>query len=415
MPYNGSGVFVRLFNWTNDASNNIPISATRFDGEDNDFAAGLSLCLTRDGQGVPSAPLTWGQPLTIDVGSDGTVIAAGRTGGVNNPQLQFQVADATGATINLSTAQQLGLGVAGTVYLALSGTGALSVKAPSGNAAVGIATGAYAFGNATDNPNYTFAGSGTITMPSGGIAGNPAISGTLTAGGFNATAATVPANGLYLPSANTLGFATAGIAAGSISAAGAWNIPAPSTAVIALSVNSPIDNDGIQVNGPSTSGQSYGISIQAGTTSADYPLLVELWNTNIGFKVQGDGQVYCNAPAVYSAGPAGTLQVGYLEAPPNNQTGNYTLAISDRSKMVQMTAAHTLTIPANAAVAFPVGTTLLVLNQSGAGNLTIVINSDTLDWIPSAATGSRTLAALSIATLYKFSATEWLIWGFGLS
>jgi hypothetical protein len=113
-------VFVRLENWTNDATNNLPISATKFDIEDNDFSAGLSLCLTRDGQGKPTTPLTWTQPLSVNLGADGTPISVGRTGGANNPSLQFQVADATGATINLTTAQALAIAIQNTTVIAIS-------------------------------------------------------------------------------------------------------------------------------------------------------------------------------------------------------------------------------------------------------------------------------------------------------
>lgn len=49
MPWSG-GVYTRGYpSWTNDANNNLPISATKFDTEDNDFAAGLNNCATVDG------------------------------------------------------------------------------------------------------------------------------------------------------------------------------------------------------------------------------------------------------------------------------------------------------------------------------------------------------------------------------
>lgn len=50
MAFNGSGVFVRLYNWVNDAAANIKIRADRMDNEMNDFATGLSTCITKDGQ-----------------------------------------------------------------------------------------------------------------------------------------------------------------------------------------------------------------------------------------------------------------------------------------------------------------------------------------------------------------------------
>lgn len=50
MPFNGSGTFIRVMNWTNDALANIRIRADRHDQEDDNLAQGLSQCITKDGQ-----------------------------------------------------------------------------------------------------------------------------------------------------------------------------------------------------------------------------------------------------------------------------------------------------------------------------------------------------------------------------
>lgn len=57
MAFNGSGTFVRLYNWVSDATAGIFINAPRMDAETDGIASGLSNCITRDGQGVPSANL----------------------------------------------------------------------------------------------------------------------------------------------------------------------------------------------------------------------------------------------------------------------------------------------------------------------------------------------------------------------
>jgi hypothetical protein len=56
----------------------------------------------------------------------------------------------------------------------------------------------------------------------------------------------------------------------------------------------------------------------------------------------------------------------------NGQTENYTLALSDSAKVVAMNnaSARTVTIPANATVAFPVGSVVNVYRQ-GAGAVTV--------------------------------------------
>lgn len=58
MPFNGSGTFVRLYSWVADKAAGIDISSTRMDADSDDITAnGLGNCLTRDGQGGPTALL----------------------------------------------------------------------------------------------------------------------------------------------------------------------------------------------------------------------------------------------------------------------------------------------------------------------------------------------------------------------
>lgn len=57
MPFNGSGVFNRLYSWVQDAINGIKIRADRMDNEMNGMATGLTDCVTRDGQSPALADL----------------------------------------------------------------------------------------------------------------------------------------------------------------------------------------------------------------------------------------------------------------------------------------------------------------------------------------------------------------------
>lgn len=57
MPFNGSGTFTRLRNWVNDAAAGIRIRADYHDSEDDNFANGLSQCITKDGQTTITANL----------------------------------------------------------------------------------------------------------------------------------------------------------------------------------------------------------------------------------------------------------------------------------------------------------------------------------------------------------------------
>ena len=115
----------------------------------------------------------------------------------------------------------------------------------------------------------------------------------------------------------------------------------------------------------------------------------------------------------------GTVSVGFLSIPQNSQSAAYTLVLADAGKHVLHpsadTTARTFTIPANASVAFPVGTAITFINQDSAGVLTIDITTDTMRLAGDGATGSRTLDANGVATCVKVTSTEWIISGVGLT
>lgn len=50
MPFDGTGRFIRLHDWTTDAAAGIAIDPARWDEEEDDFAAGMSQVVTKDGQ-----------------------------------------------------------------------------------------------------------------------------------------------------------------------------------------------------------------------------------------------------------------------------------------------------------------------------------------------------------------------------
>jgi len=107
--------------------------------------------------------------------------------------------------------------------------------------------------------------------------------------------------------------------------------------------------------------------------------------------------------------------VGYREAPQNSQTANYQLVLADRGKSILMNGSSlTLTIPANSAVAFPVGTVVIIVNLNATA-LSIAITTDTLTLANSTTTGTRTLAQNGLATCVKIGSTSWLISGAGLT
>lgn len=95
----------------------------------------------------------------------------------------------------------------------------------------------------------------------------------------------------------------------------------------------------------------------------------------------------------------------------NAQTGlSYGPLLTDARKMITMNnaAANTITIPANSAVAYPVGTELHFM-QIGAGLTTIGITTDTLNFPASL---SLDLAGqYYAATALKIGTTQWVLFG----
>ena len=102
-----------------------------------------------------------------------------------------------------------------------------------------------------------------------------------------------------------------------------------------------------------------------------------------------------------------------------SKSADYTAVLTDAGTALLHpsadTTARVYTIPANASVAYPVGTVLTFINQNAAGAISIAITSDTMRLAGAGTTGTRTLAANGIATATKLTSTEWIINGTGLT
>lgn len=185
------------------------------------------------------------------------------------------------------------------------------------------------------------------------------------------------------------------------------NAPGSGTAVTATAV---ANQYAIKAVGSSTTGQSAGILVNAGTNSSDTALAVQNQPASVTyFLVRGDGVVQGNDGT-------NLFELGYKDIPQNLQTASYQLVLADRGKSILLTTNNTLTltIPANASVAFPIGTTIVVATGSNTG-CTVAITTDNLILAGAGTTGTRSLSAFALATLYKVNATSWLISGSGVS
>lgn len=286
--FDGSGNYVRYYSWVQDASNNINITASRVDTEDSGFATGLTLCVTRDGQGKMAADFL---PAT--------------TGSYN-------------------------LGSAARAWLAMTAL------------------------------------QGTIGPPSAGVA------------------------------------LTVGAVSGSFAAV---------------------------LTGSSSSGNSLGLKVNAGSTSGDFAALINNQSNSVTyFAVYGDGGTVIGTPTGGDPGLGGLniatlLKLAgnpiYAGIPQNSQSAAYTMVLADANKHIYHpsadTTARTWTIDSNANVAYPIGTAITFDNDTSAGVITLAITADTLVWLPSGGTGSRSIAANGQATALKVTATRWHLTGVGIT
>lgn len=121
------------------------------------------------------------------------------------------------------------------------------------------------------------------------------------------------------------------------------------------------------------------------------------------------------ATTVTQSGTPVATSVGFLGSPQMADQDDYTLALTDAGGHYYHTSAstHTLTIPANGSVAFPIGTVIGIVNENGGGNLSLAITTDTLRW--GSSTGTRTIAANGTATLLKVTSTVWRLTGDGIT
>ena len=126
------------------------------------------------------------------------------------------------------------------------------------------------------------------------------------------------------------------------------------------------------------------------------------------------GQTF-TAAQVLTAAQMNTLNTAAISVPQNAATtGSYPIVLADAGTSIHSTATRTVTIPANASIAFPVGSVLTFTAAAGA-TVTIAITTDTMYLAGSGTTGSRTLAPFGIATAIKLTSTTWLISGNGLT
>jgi len=208
----------------------------------------------------------------------------------------------------------------------------------------------------------------------------------------NATALGTPASGTVTNLTGTASININGTVGATIANTGAFTTATASTSVTSpLAIGGTTASSTLTVQSTSGAGTSDAIIFKTGSQVEQFRILT------------GGGITSANLVDA----------VGYKGLPQNSQTASYTLALTDMGKMVNTTTGGVV-IPANSSVAFPIGSTVIIYNNS-ASNQTISITTDTMYLAGTATTGSRTLAQRGLATVVKVTATNWAISGGGVT
>ena len=193
------------------------------------------------------------------------------------------------------------------------------------------------------------------------------------------------------------------------------------------------DGQSVAFQGEWDSGDTYSIGdivVVSGAASSGWPAArntsyISLVNANTDdptstpaswSQLTIDGEQGATGPtgAAGAAGATGATGPTGADAPTivsfNQQTGtSYTLVLSDKDKMVELSnaSAITLTVPLDSAVNFAVGSDVSIM-QTGNGSVTVVPQSGvTVNFTPS----NQTRAIWSSASLIKRSANTWVLIG----
>lgn len=106
--------------------------------------------------------------------------------------------------------------------------------------------------------------------------------------------------------------------------------------------------------------------------------------------------------------------LGYLNMPQQSFSAAYPIVAADAGKQLYHPAsdanARQVTIPANASIPFALGTCITITNDS-ANDVTVVITSDTLNYVDVGAVASIVIPTYNTVTIQKTTTTSWLASG----
>lgn len=102
MPYNGSGSFSRVYQWLTDQANSILMRADRMDQDSNDIAAGLTNCITKDGQQTITANIPMNAKRFTNLGAGVAATDSAQVQQVSKGGVNYAVATGTANAIVLA-------------------------------------------------------------------------------------------------------------------------------------------------------------------------------------------------------------------------------------------------------------------------------------------------------------------------
>ena len=323
----------------------------------------------------------------------GTVTSVGGTGTVNGLTLTGTVTSSGSLTLGGTlSGVSLTTQVSGTLPVASGGTGQTTYT--NGQLLIGNTTGntlakatlTAGTGIAITNGAGTITiaatgGSGTVTSVSGaGTVNGLTLTGTVTSTGSLTLGGTLSGVSLTTQVSGTLPIANGGT--------GATTAAAARTALGSTTVG-----DGVFTAVNAAAGRT-ALSAAASGANSDITALDQDVTITVTGTIAAD-------------------TIGFRGIPQNAQTASYTLALSDAGRHISNTTGG-FVIPANGTVPFPIGTTIVLFNNS-ASSQSVTITTDTLRLAGTATTGTRTLAQYGLATCVKVTSTVWVISGAGLT
>ena len=102
--------------------------------------------------------------------------------------------------------------------------------------------------------------------------------------------------------------------------------------------------------------------------------------------------------------------------PKTDISSGTTLALTHQAGLIRMTSSgDTVTIPLNATVAFPIGSTVTVFNDSSGTNAINATGGVTLRKAADGSAGNVTMAGYGLCSLIKVGTDSWVVAGSGIT